>query len=38
MLNGIDITTLAVIAVAYYLHKNHQLEKTKQDKEKNDNQ
>jgi hypothetical protein len=37
MLNGIDITTLAVIAVAYYLHKNHQLEKTKQeDKEKND--
>ncbi len=36
MLNGIDLTTLAVIAVAYYLHKNHQLEKTKQDKEKND--
>jgi hypothetical protein len=35
-MNGIDLTTLAVIAVAYYLHKNHQLEKEKQDKEKND--
>jgi hypothetical protein len=35
-MNGIDLTTLAVIAVAYYLHKNHQIEKEKQDKEKND--
>ena len=38
MLNGIDLTTIAVVAVAYYLHKNHQLEKSKQEKEdkKND--
>jgi hypothetical protein len=37
MLNGIDITTLAVVAVAYYLHKNHQLEKAKQEKEEKKN-